>query len=173
MAAPAVGPGVQRRTTPGGVEMEVPHEFDELGRSIAEDGLGTPLKEGAGFVIAPIVVLTIGERQRLHRARQEAVACFQYEMHMIGHEDVRMQRHAVAGAIAFEAVQIGGPVRVLVKERRAAGAPGDHMRERARELEARLARHRPEPDAPRRNTSILMPDPIFFDRTIASMGHTH
>jgi hypothetical protein len=55
----------------------------------------------AGLVMATIVVLTIGELQRLHRARQRSVAGLEQEMHMIGHADIRMQRHAVAVAVAL------------------------------------------------------------------------
>ena len=77
MTAPGVCPGAHGRTNPGGVEMEVSYQLQEIGLSIAQDGLEAPLKDVAGFVMATIVVLTVGKLERLHRARQGVASCLQ------------------------------------------------------------------------------------------------
>ena len=77
VTAPAIRPRAQRRTNPGGIEMEVPHQFQKIGFVLAQDGLVPPRKDMAVLVVATIVVLTIGKLERLHRARQGPLACFQ------------------------------------------------------------------------------------------------
>lgn len=50
---------------------------------------------------------------------------------MVGHEDVGMQRHAIAVAIALEALRIGAVIRVVMEDRGAAIPAGEDMIEPA------------------------------------------
>ena len=81
--------------------MEVSYQFEEIGVAIAQDRLVPPLKDMATLLIAAIVILTVGKLQCLHRARERLGSGRQDKMHMIRHEDVRVQRHAVAVTIAL------------------------------------------------------------------------
>ena len=101
MTAPSVCPRAHWFANPDGVEMEIPHQFQEIGFTIAQDGLIPPLKNMATLVVAAIVVLTISELKCLHRTRQRLIAYLQQEMHMIDHQHIGMQRDTVAMAIAF------------------------------------------------------------------------
>ena len=93
-------------------------------------------------------------------------------MDMIVHEDVGMQCQAVALPVPLQAMQVGGIVGHVVKQRRPPVAVGDDMIERARKLDARFADHAGEPYAPRLNKSILMPDPIIPTRVLYPPNRT-
>jgi len=58
---------------------------------------------------------------------------------MVGHENVGMQRHAIAVTIALKALQIGAVIRVVMEDRGAAIAAGEDMMEPASEIESWLA----------------------------------
>jgi hypothetical protein len=60
------------------------------------------LEDMPGLALLAIVVLAVGKLERLHRARQWPVARLQQQVNMVGHEDVGMQRYAIALAIALE-----------------------------------------------------------------------
>jgi hypothetical protein len=60
------------------------------------------LEDMPGLALLAIVVLAVGKLERLHRARQWPVARLQQQVNMVGHEDVDMQRYAIALAIALE-----------------------------------------------------------------------
>lgn len=52
-----------------------------------------------------------------------------------------MPRHAIALAIALEALQIGAVILVIIEDRGAAIAAGENMIEPPRDVESRLAGH--------------------------------
>ena len=58
---------------------------------------------------------------------------------MVGHENVGMQRHAIAVTIALKALQIGAVIRVVMEDRGAAIPAGEGMIEPARDVESWLA----------------------------------
>jgi hypothetical protein len=58
---------------------------------------------------------------------------------MVGHESVGMQRHAIAVAIALEALQIGAGVRVVMEDRGTAIPVDEDMIKPAGDVEAWLA----------------------------------
>ena len=59
---------------------------------------------------------------------------------MVGHEDVGVERYAIALAIAFEALQIGTGIRVM-QDRGAAIPAGEDVIEPSGEVEAWLTGH--------------------------------
>ena len=60
---------------------------------------------------------------------------------MIGHEDVGLDGDAIASAIAFEAVQIGGIILLIMENSRTAVAADDHMIEGAGEVDTWFTGH--------------------------------
>jgi hypothetical protein len=80
-------------------------------------------------------------------------------MHVIRHQDVGMQRHAITAAISFQAFQVGDVIRVVMKDGCAVIATGDHMVEGTGEVKARFAGHALKSTCTVGNKSILMPDP--------------
>jgi len=78
---------------------------------------------------------------------------------MVGHEDVGVERHAIAVAIALGALLIGAVIRVVMEDRGAAIAAGEDMIEPAGDVEAWLAGHGGERGGWSCNNSIRMPDP--------------
>ena len=82
-------------------------------------------------------------------------------MDVIGHQDVCVQCDAVTGAVPLQSLEIGGRVRVVMKQRRATVAAGNHVIERTGEFEARLTGHEGGTYARIYNKSMLMPDPIL------------
>ena len=113
----------------------------------------------AGLVVAAIVVLAECELERLHRARQRVRAGLQQQMDVIVHEHIGIESTAVADAIAFQPVQIGGRIGVVMDDHRPAIAAGNHMVQGPRKIDSRFARHGEGAYRSRLNKSIRMPDP--------------
>ena len=94
---------------------------------------------------------------------------------MIGHEDVGLDGDAIASAIAFEAVQIGGIILLIMENSRTAVAADDHMIEGAGEVDTWFTGHwgwilRPSPPSNQYSGltpfhPTLRPDPIPSDET--------
>lgn len=141
MTAPGIGPWIERGPQSGGVEMEIAHQFQQVGVAIAENRLIAPLKHVAGLVVSAIVVLAVCELQRLHRPRERMGSGLQQQMDVVGHQDVGMEGDAVSAAIAFEALQIAGVIFGIMKDRCPLVATDDHMIEGAWKIDARLASH--------------------------------
>ena len=66
---------------------------------------------------------------------------------MIDHQNIGMQRDAVAMAIAFQAIEVRVAIGLVMKNRSSSIAAGDHMVERTRELNALSIVLYNEPDA--------------------------
>lgn len=88
---------------------------------------------------------------------------------MVGHEHVGVEGQPVALAIAFQAVEVGSVIRVVMEDGGTAIAARNHVIERTGYIEPGLASHARDGMRCRCNKSILMPDPnavtspIFLD----------
>ena len=131
MTAPGVGPWIERGPQSSGVEMEVAHQFQQVGVAIAENRLVAPLKHVAGLVVSAIVVLAVCELQSLHCPGERMGSGLQQQMDVVGHQDLGMEGDAISAAIALEALQIAGVIFGIMKDRRPLVATDDHMIEGA------------------------------------------
>lgn len=127
--------------------MEIADEFEEIGVSIAENGAIPPLKDMPHFAVPAVVILAVATLEGLHRAGQRRGPGLQQEMHMIPHEDVRVQRDPISATIAFEPVEIRGVIGLVMEDRRALVAADDDMKEGAGKIETWFTSHAEESTA--------------------------
>ena len=119
--------------------MQVADQFQMIGISITEQGLIAPLEQMPGFPVAPIVILGMGELERLHRAPKRDLFGFNQQMDVIGHQDKRIAPETIPPPVPFQAGEIRLIVRLIMKERRAAIAAGNDVIEGAGEFHARFS----------------------------------
>lgn len=65
--------------------MQVADQLQKVGIQTTEQGLITPLEQLPCLPVAPIVILGIGELERLHRAPKRDLLGFNQQMYVIGH----------------------------------------------------------------------------------------
>jgi hypothetical protein len=173
MATPGIGPRVQGGADAGGVEMEIAYQFQEIGVAITEDRLVAPLKHMPGLVVVSVVVLAIGELERLHGSRQRDRAGLQQQMEVIGHQHIGIERTAVTRAIAGKPFEIGCGIGIVVEDDGPAVPAGYHMIEGAGEIDTRFTCHRAGAYAADDNKSILMPEPLLDVPTVFNGNFEH
>lgn len=121
--------------------MEISDEFEEIGVSIAENGVIPPLKDMPRFAVPAVVVLAIGRLEGLHRAGQRLGAGLQQEMHVIPHQDIRVQCDPISATIAFEPVEIRDVIGLVMEDGGALVAADDDMKEGTWKIEAWFTSH--------------------------------
>jgi hypothetical protein len=118
MAAVGIGIGLGDQVRADGIEMEIANQGEQIRVFFTDDGVISPLKEMADFSMGAIEILGIGLLEPLHERRERQRACFDQQVHVIGHQTVGPQPGLTGLEIASQPLEIGvviggGPKRDL------------------------------------------------------------
>jgi len=141
VTAPGIGVEKFNDLRPQRVLMNILYETNEIGIPIAKNGLVPALEEMPDRAIFPVKVHGIGLVHALHSFGERDIRGLDEQMHMVVHQDVRIDAATSAILVDCECEEVLLEISCVLEYTLLLVAPDDDMIEGAGKLYARLARH--------------------------------